>query len=181
MHAIVHVPNPVLTSPAKIVTSFDKKLTKLIADMQKTLRATRNPKGVGLAAPQIGQPWRVFLTRPRESEQIRVFVNAEIISTSNEETDSSKERDGKLEGCLSIPNLWGDVHRAKKITLRFQDETGKSHEETFSGFMAIIIQHETDHLDGVLFAQRVLEQKGKFYQSIRDKEGKEVLEEVELK
>lgn len=181
MKPIVHVPHKALTQPAKPVTTFDKKLKALIADMRETLLATSNPKGVGLAAPQIGVSVRLFITRPKESEPIRVFANPEILSISEETTDAEKERDGKLEGCLSIPRIWGNVRRAKKLTLRFQDEAGAQHREEFSGFMAVIIQHETDHVNGILFAQRVLEQKGTFYQTAKDKDGKEVLEEVELR
>lgn len=181
MKPIVHVPHKVLTSPAKPITKFDKKLKALIADMTETLLATTNPKGVGLAAAQIGVSVRLFITRPKENEPIRAFINPEILSISEETTDAEKERDGKLEGCLSIPHIWGNVRRAKKLTLRFQDETGIEHTEEFSGFMAVIVQHETDHINGILFAQRVLEQKGAFYQTAKDKDGKEILEEVELK
>ena len=180
MKPIVHTPNPVLTTPAKTVTSFDKRLTKLVADMKATLRATRNPKGVGLAAPQIGQSLRLFITRPTEKSEIRVFVNPEIISKSEAKTDGVPERDNKLEGCLSIPNIWGKVERAASLRLKYQDEQGGLHEETFNGFLATIIQHETDHTNGIIFVQRVLEQKGKFYESANDEDGKEILEEVTL-
>lgn len=181
MKQIVHVPHKALTSPAKPITKFDKKLKTLIAEMTDTLLATTNPKGVGLAAPQVGVSVRLFITQPKESEPVRAFINPEILSTSDETTDAEKERNGKLEGCLSIPRIWGNVRRAKKLTLRYQDETETEHTEEFSGFMAVIIQHETDHVNGILFAQRVLEQKGAFYQTAKDKDGKEILEEVELR
>lgn len=181
MNPIVHVPNNVLTTPAKTVTQFDKRLHTLIREMTATLKATRNPKGVGLAAPQVGIPMRIFLTRPREKDPIRVFVNSEIIKLSTEQTEGVPERENKLEGCLSIPKIWGRVKRAATLTLRYQDEHGAAHEEEFSGFLATIIQHETDHTNGVLFTRRVLEQQGKLYQAAKDKEGKEVLEEIELK
>lgn len=179
--AIVHVPNEVLTTPAKQVVLFDKRLLALIRTMKETLAATRNPKGVGLAAPQIGEPWRVFITRPRESDPIRVFVNPEIITHSDDVTGGVPERDNKLEGCLSIPKIWGKVHRSSSLTLRYQDEKGTAHEESFEGFLATIIQHETDHIDGILFTHRVIAQKEKLYQATRDEKGKEILEEVTLK
>ncbi len=178
MKPIVHIPHTVLTSPAKTVAQFDKRLVKLIDEMKATIRATKNPKGVGLAAPQIGEPWRIFLTRPREDSPIRVFVNPEITNRSDDVTDGVPERENKLEGCLSIPKIWGKVKRAKSLTLRYQDEQGVRHEEDFSGFLATIIQHETDHTNGILFTQRVLEQKGKLYQAGKDKDGKDVLEEI---
>jgi len=182
MKPIVHIPDPVLAKPAKTVTSFDKKLHLLIADMTKTLKATKNPKGVGLAAPQIGEGFRVFLTMPTTKSPVRAFINPEIIGSSkpDEHAVPDKDADSRLEGCLSIPDIWGHVTRAPSVTLRFQDETGEFHEEIFDGFLATIIQHETDHTNGILFTQRVIEQKGKFFHSKRDKTGKEVLEEITL-
>lgn len=180
MKAIVVVPNAVLTEPAKTITSFDRALEKLIAKMKATLLATRNPKGVGLAAPQIAESWRVFITRPKEESRIRVFINPEIVRRSHDQTDGVPDRENKLEGCLSIPTIWGKVKRARTLTIRFQDEKGIRHEETFAGFLATIIQHETDHTNGILYTQRVLEQKGKLYQTGKDEEGKEVLEEIHL-
>jgi len=181
MKPIVHVPNPLLTIPAKPVTSFDKKLEGMIADMKKMLLAATNPKGVGLAGSQAGFPYRFFLTKPTEKDDIRVFINPEIIKHSKETTDGVPQRENKLEGCLSIPKIWGKVRRHKTLTLRYQDKTGKVHKEKFSGFLATIIQHETDHINGILFTHRVIEQKEKFYQTAKDENGKEVLEEIEIK
>jgi len=180
MKPIVVTPNPVLVTAARTVTSFDKRLGKLVSDMKRTLGAARNPKGVGLAAPQIGEGWRVFVTRPTEKSDVRVFINPEITVYSNEKTDGVPERENKLEGCLSIPKIWGKVHRAHGLTLKYQDETGAAHVEKFTGFLATIIQHETDHTNGILFVQRVLEQKGKLYESAKDENGKDVLDEVTL-
>ncbi len=179
MKPIVTIPHEVLTTPTKSITVFDKKLARLIADLTKTLIATKNPKGVGLAAPQIGEPYRVFVTRPNEKSIVRAFVNPEIIARQGE-TDGVPERDKKLEGCLSIPYIWGKVKRSQSLTLRFQDEIGQTHQEKFTGFLATIIQHETDHIHGILFTKRVLEQQGKLYQGTKDKEGKEVLEEITI-
>lgn len=152
----------------------------MITEMKATLRTTIKPKGVGLAAPQVGLPYRMFITRPTEKSEIRVFINPEIILCSEDLTEGVPERENKLEGCLSIPNLWGQVKRAATLTLKYTDEKGVTHEEKFSGFMATIIQHETDHVNGILFAQRVLEQKGKFYKTVVNKDKKEVLEEVSI-
>lgn len=181
MKPIVHVPHTILTTQAKKITVFDKKLHMLLADMKATLLDAKNPKGVGLAAPQIGEPYHVFLTKSNEKSVIRIFINPEIIKRSNEKTDGVPERENKLEGCLSIPHIWGKVKRARTIRLRYQDEKGKKHEEEFEGFLATIIQHETDHINGILFTQRVLEQKGKLYQSAKDKDGKEILEEIDIR
>jgi len=181
MKPIVHIPQKVLTSPAKKITAFDAGLSRLIKDMEETLLGAVNPKGVGLAATQVGVGVCVFLTKPTPKAKIRVFINPEIVKKSDELTQGVPERSNKLEGCLSIPNVWGNVRRATTLTLRFQDETGKVHEEDFSGFLATIIQHETDHLNGILFTQRVLEQKEKLFQVATDDDGAEVLEEIKLR
>lgn len=182
MKPIVHIPNDVLTTPSKTVIHFDKKLHKLVKEMEQTLRATKRPKGVGLAAPQIGEPYRVFITKPSAKSEIRVFINPEIIGFSNDNNNEQTllEEDKKLEGCLSIPDIWGHVTRALSVTLRYQDLEGISHEEVLDGFMATIVQHETDHTNGILFSQRVVEQQGKFFHSTTDKNGKDILEEVSI-
>lgn len=180
MKPIVRAPEKVLNSPAKTVSNFDKRLISLVDEMKKVLLNTNNPKGVGLAAPQIGEPWRIFITHPNEKSTVRVFINPEIIKHSGSFTTGVPERQNKLEGCLSIPKVWGRVKRAPELTLKYQDETGQIHEEEFKGFFATIIQHETDHTNGILFTQRVLEQKGKLYAETRDKEGKESLEEIKI-
>ena len=180
MKPIVIIPKAVLTTKARTITTFDESLRTLLTDMHETLLATTNPKGVGLAAPQIGVDLRVFITKPTAKAEIRDFINPEIIQKSDEKTSGVPERENKLEGCLSIPNIWGTVHRASTLTLRYQDPDGKTHEEAFSGFLATIIQHETDHVNGILFTQRVLEQKERLYQIAHDDEGKEFLDEIKV-
>src|SRR5690348_2376087 len=177
MKSIVQIPNTVLKTPALVVKAFDKKLGKHLSDMKAALVATKNPKGVGLAAPQIGLSLRIFITRPTEKAPIRVFINPTIIKQKEIQTAKDAEEDSKMEGCLSVPKLWGKVRRAQSVTLSFQDETGAAHTESFTGFMAVIIQHETDHINGILFVERVLEQKGRLYEVVTDEKGKEVLEE----
>jgi peptide deformylase len=175
---IVHIPEPVLVTPAKTVTAFDAKLRDTIADMVKTLKAATNPKGVGLAAVQVGIPYRIFVTRPTPSSPVRAFVNPEILESDLPVVDH--EREDQLEGCLSIPGVWGYVKRSQSLTLKYEDETGKPVVERFSGFMATIVQHETDHCNGILFTRRVVEQHGKLYQSVYGPRGKETLEEIHL-
>lgn len=179
MKSIVSVPHTVLTTPAARVVVFDKKLGTLIGEMKETLLSTTKPKGVGLAATQVGVSQRIFLTKPNATSTIRVFINPIITKPSDQKTDGVPERENKLEGCLSIPNVWGKVKRTASLTLHYQDETGQKHEEKFNGFIATIIQHETDHINGILFTQRVLEQRGKLYQTIIE-DGKEVLDEIKL-
>lgn len=185
---IVVVPNPVLTTPTKKVGKIDKKIKAVISRMKSILVGTRNPKGVGLAATQIGLSLSIFITKPDNSSPVRVFIDPQIIEKSEElseimradEGSPSLKREKKLEGCLSIPHVWGYLKRAKKVKLRFTDTQGKTHEEEFEGFMATIIQHETDHLNGILFTRRVLEQKEKLYRIEEDEKGEEKLVEIKI-
>lgn len=180
MKPIITVPNKVLINPSKKVGAVDQKIKKIINQMRLALERADNPKGVGLAAPQIGLNLRIFLMRPEETDPIRVFINPEITMKSKTQLSGIPDTDGHLEGCLSIPRVWGKVNRSKEITLKFINENGEIKSEKFTDFPAIIIQHETDHLNGVLFTKRVIEQKGRLYQpSINDK-GEEVLEEIEI-
>jgi len=152
----------------------------MIIKMKKILESAKNPKGVGLAGPQAGFPYRIFLTKPTEKSDIRIFINPEILTLSKEITGGDSQKEKKLEGCLSIPEIWGEVKRHQALTLRYQDETGNVHKEECSGFLATIIQHETDHVNGILFTHRVIEQKGKLYQTAKDENGRETLEELKL-
>lgn len=168
---ILTIPNPILNIPAKRVDVFDKKLTSIVDEMLETLAAQHDPDGVGLAAPQIGLSLRLFVIKPKKNQPAKLFVNPEIVKRETQnakrETNSkSKTRNtdsSKLEGCLSIPKIWGQVNREKKVYIRYQNIKGKWLKGQFDGFEAVIIQHELDHLDGILFTQRVLEQKGKLY------------------
>lgn len=180
MKPIVLIPHTVLSSYAKTVDVFDNALASFVEEMKQTLLATTNPKGVGLAAPQVCESLRIFITKPTATAKIRVFINPVIAHHASEVADEAPEQEDKLEGCLSIPNIWGKVHRTKTLTLTYQDLKGKIHTEQFKGFLAIIIQHETDHINGILFTQRVLEQKNKMYQVAYDEDGKEVLDEIPI-
>lgn len=180
MKPVVHTPHPVLTTPAKPVTTIDAKIKRIVKDMRETLIAANNPIGVGLAAPQIGVSLRIFLIRPDEKDNPRVFINPEITTRSETVYKGIPGKKGKLEGCLSIPKVWGVVNRHQRVTLSFLDENGKKQTAKFTGFASIIIQHEIDHLDGILFPRRVLEQKGHLYTSTKDDTGKEILEPLEI-
>lgn len=167
--------------------------------MKKTLEKTTDPKGVGLAAPQVGKSLRIFIVKPTDKSKILVFINPEIIERSSEVSyvkrpahnasasvaggprkDASEKASKKLEGCLSLPTIWGPVLRASSLTLTFLDERGNKHTQTFKGFMATIIQHETDHLNGILFPKRVLEQKGTLYKSHKNEKNEDEFEEIEI-
>ncbi|MBI2616539.1 peptide deformylase [Candidatus Gottesmanbacteria bacterium] len=184
---IVTVPNPVLTTPAKPVTSIDRKTIGIVEQMKKELESQDNPRGVGLAAPQIGVSLQIFLTKPTESSPIEVYFNPKIVWTSLSKSEIIRKGEGKslrkekrLEGCLSIPNIWGQLKRPIKVRLSYMDIEGIGREKEFEGFLATLIQHETDHLAGILFTRRILEQNGKLFRIEEDEKGEEKLVPVEL-
>jgi len=171
---IVLAPHSVLNKDVRPVHKIDKKIRELVYDMEETLIAQLDPQGVGLAAPQVNEDLALFIIKPTLKSDTFVFINPKIVElvksvkpakpALTDSTGSTDSNDIKLEGCLSIPRIWGPVTRNTKILLEYQDLTGEKHTEWFSGFKSVIIQHEMDHLQGVLFTQRVLEQKGKLYQ-----------------
>lgn len=142
---------PVLKKVAKDITPDYEGLEQLIGDMWETME---NANGVGLAAPQIGRSIRLFLVdsapmfdEGEEDKGIKkVFINAEIIDETGNPGSIS-------EGCLSIPDITGDVERLDQITIRYQDENFVEYEETYTGMNARVIQHEYDHIEGVLFTE----------------------------
>jgi peptide deformylase len=187
---IIKAPNPVLSQKAKAVGVVTPAIHELIADMKKTLLAARDPEGVGLAAPQIGKSIQVFIAKPTSKSPTTVYINPQIriidekksASVSPKKTTARRGKNdtSHLEGCLSLQNIWGTVIRAPKIEITYMDETGAIHTETVTGFLATIMQHEFDHLNGILFPKRVLEQKGTLYKSTKDKDGKDIFTEITL-
>lgn len=180
---IVQAPHDVLSAKAKKIEKIDDATKKLIEDMKETLVAQKDPEGIGLAAPQVGKSVQLFIVKPDEEAPFDVYINPilELMPEKEEKTAKKKKTEReKLEGCLSLKVIWGTVKRAKKVHLSWVDEKGEQHKAYFSGFYATILQHEYDHLQGILFPRRVLEQKGKLYKSHKDKEGNDVFEPVEI-
>ena len=140
---ILYFPDDPLTQRAKAVEAFGAKLERLVEDLFDTMRAH---EGVGLAAPQVGVSKRVFVLREPEGEPM-CFVNPEILETEGSEEDE--------EGCLSMPRIYAMVPRATRIRVRAQDAQGEGFDLEARDFLARIIQHETDHLDGILFPERL--------------------------
>lgn len=142
---VKHYPDPILKKKAEPLTEFGPKEQKLFDDMIETMHVE---DGVGLAAPQIGVSKRILIACPtaKEGEEY-VIVNPEILESSGREIGP--------EGCLSLPGITGDVARFKKIKLRFQDRFGKAMTADLKDFFARVIQHEIDHLDGVLLIDRL--------------------------
>jgi len=182
MYSIITTPNSILVHPSEPIKSFNKKLKGVISEMEETLLRTSDPKGVGLAAPQVGLPLRIFLARPTDKSKTTVYINPVIqFKEDKPETEKKPKRKRRLlEGCLSIPNIWGNVTRKKELTLTWQDENGRSHTKDFRGFIAIIIQHEVDHLNGILFTTHVMAQREKLYKSHKNERGEDEFDEVKI-
>ena len=147
---LVEYPNPLLHEKSKPVTCIDDDLRKTLDDMLETMYAD---KGVGLAAPQVGLLKRMIVIDAEQQEdetgkhvkgKPMFIINPEII-TASEETIIF------CEGCLSVPGQKADVVRHQKITVRYQDKEGKQKTIEAEDYLAVILQHEIDHLDGILY------------------------------
>jgi peptide deformylase len=139
--------NSVLRKRAKPVTSVSPALKRLADEMLESMYASN---GIGLAAPQIGESVRLIVVDVggEEKRDPRVFFNPEIVSSSGEAVAE--------EGCLSVPDVWADVTRPETITLKALDYDGKPVElKNLDGLLARCIQHEIDHLEGVLFVDKI--------------------------
>lgn len=163
IHDIIEVPDPRLKTVSSDVTEFDDALKTLVDDMYETMYAAN---GIGLAAIQIGVPKRILVidlqpedpdaepeecehdgtkhTHPATMKEPRVFINPVIL-------DPAEQLATYQEGCLSVPEIYADVDRPEACTVQYQDMDGASHTEALSGLMATCIQHEMDHLQGILF------------------------------
>ncbi len=180
MLKIVTAPNPVLSTKAKSVAKVDQTVLKLVEQMEESLNAATDPIGVGLAAPQVGKSLSLFIAKPTEKSKLQVFINPKIVKIEDGKVGKAKGKTKKLEGCLSLKDIWGEVERAKAIELDYVDIEGKPHHKKFTGFIATIIQHEVDHLNGILFPKRVLEQKGTLYESKKNAKGEDIFEELTI-
>ncbi len=153
VRSIITLPDARLRQVSQAVTTFDQNLPEQFADMEAAMRS--GPGGVGIAAPQLGDKRRMVVvdcTAARHScrnHGLLYLVNPEIIEHSGGEVLGR-------EGCLSVPDWVGMVSRARIIRLKHQDTQGVTYEVEASGFEARVIQHEVDHLDGILFIDRVV-------------------------
>ncbi len=156
---IIKYPNKMLREISKEVVNFDKKFHTLLDNMYETMMSSN---GVGLAAIQVAVPLRALLVNiPREDneqykEDLIEIVNPVIL-----------QADGEIvwnEGCLSVPGFYEEVKRSNKILLDYQDREGNKHKTEFEGFLAVAIQHEMDHLNGILFVDKLSIMKRKKFE-----------------
>lgn len=151
MKKIITIPHPSLRKKAKLVTHVDKKLVSFISELEEILYKKRNPRGVGLAAPQVDKLWRIF---SMNLEKIETFINPRIVKRSKSIILGPDEEDPILEGCLSMPELYGPVPRNAWVEVEYQVINGDKLSEKkakLEDFDARVFQHEIDHLDGILF------------------------------
>lgn len=140
---VVKVPAEVLRQKAQEITKVSKKHSMLIDDM---IRIMKQANGVGLAAPQVGILQRILVMAPH-GNKVTALINPVIVKAEGEMVGE--------EGCLSIPGLYGDVVRAAYVKVEAYDRKGRAFEYEFEGMAARVAQHEIDHLDGVLFIDKV--------------------------
>lgn len=161
IYPIVAYGDPVLKKKAHNIEKGSVDLEKLIPDMFETMY---NANGVGLAAPQIGMDIRIFVVdgTPLDEEKMegfkKAFINPTILKEEGEEW-------GYEEGCLSIPGIRAEVLRSSKLTLHYFDENWNEHKEEFDGLKARIIQHEYDHIEGILFIDHLSSLKKRLIKS----------------
>lgn len=153
---ILQIPNPILNTKCEKVAEINGEIKELITDLLDTLTAQTNPQGTGLAAPQIGVSKRVCIVRrwdrsedDKETYRDYVLINPEILGASS-------ATDIMWEACLSIPDLFGKVMRNKRVRVSALNENGEEIKIKASGFFARVIQHEVDHLDGILFNSKII-------------------------
>lgn len=144
MLSIIKLGDPILKKHSVIVPDFDDRIRSLVTEMTETME---KGKGVGLAAVQVGELLRLFITKI-PGDTVRVFVNPDILETSIEQVTME-------EGCLSIPGLYTDVTRPLSVRVQAWNEKGRPFTLTAEDYLARVIQHEFDHLNGVLFLDRV--------------------------
>ena len=144
---ILHYPEPLLKRKSQPVTEFNDELRQLAEDMAETMY---DAPGVGLAAPQVGVLKRLIVldcSGSEEPDDLIFAVNPQLIDHEGESIEE--------EGCLSVPGFWANVKRFAQGTMRYQDVEGTFHERTADGLLGVCFQHEIDHLEGVLFVDRL--------------------------
>lgn len=167
----VALPDPKIREHSEEVRGFDQNLEQIINDLVEVSLIQKSPPALGMAAPQINVFKRVFVALIRN--KFKPFVNPKIMKYGKEET-------ALLEGCFSVPGIYGHVLRPSEVDIEAQDRQGKKISMHLKGLAAKIFQHEYDHLDGKLFVDHVSQQNGKYFKVEKDQEGKETLVETRV-
>lgn len=154
MSSIISVPHPTLRAHCEPIPQLTREVQEHVHDLIDALKGAHNPEGVGLSFPQIGIKLRGFATYLEH--KVRIYLNPILLDASEETTLGGTPDRPTLEGCLSIPHLYGPVPRAKKIKFQAIDEHGFEITKTLTSFPARVFLHELDHLDGILFTDYTL-------------------------
>lgn len=169
---IVKAPDARLRTKTKYVKKITPELLKLSSEMIKFAKTFKDPEGVGLSTNQIGRNERFFVAKI--GDEFEIFINPEIHSTSPKTKIF-------FEGCLSIPDYYGETIRPISAKVSYLNKHGEKITKTLRGFSSWIFLHELDHMNGVLFMDRVLEQKGKVFKFVgKDKTGSDLFEEIKV-
>lgn len=171
---VITAPDGKLRIQTKPVKKITPELLKIASEMIKLTKTFQDPEGVGLASTQIGRSERFFVAKIGPDDQFIACFNPKILSFSTKKKTF-------FEGCLSIPNYFAHTQRPTSIMAEYEDEEGKKIKKRFYGAKAWIFQHEVDHLDGKLFMDHVLQQKGRVFKVAgKDRTGSDIFEEVKL-
>lgn len=171
---VVKAPDQKLRIQTKPVKKVTPELVKIAREMIKMTKTFKDPEGVGLASTQIGRSERFFVGKIGKDDEFAIVFNPKIIKTAQKQKVF-------FEGCLSIPDIYGETLRPIAVTVQYQDETGQLITKRLQGVAAWIFQHEVDHLNGTLFMDHVVSQKGRVFKVTgRDQTGSDIFEEVRL-
>ncbi|WP_099203057.1 peptide deformylase [Miniphocaeibacter massiliensis] len=156
--------DPILRKKSREVTEINNRIEELLKDMEETLY---DADGLGLAAPQVGVLRRVVLVDMRDDTGLIKMINPQIV-------EKSEDLQLNIEGCLSVPEQSGYVERPEKLVVEYLDENGKEQKLECDGYKAVCVSHELDHLDGILYIDKVVEVDE---ETLRELEKREELEE----
>jgi peptide deformylase len=179
VYPIITLPHPLLRTKTTAVKIVDKKLLKFIKDLKETLDTQEDPEGLGLAANQVAVNQRIFLVKIKK--KTKIFINPEIIEFSEESVLMT-------EGCLSIPLLYSEIERPTKVKISYQtipsngtmEQWNNILTEEYDALTARVIQHEMDHLNGIVFLDHALSQKTKIFKLEKNKKGENEYIEIKL-
>lgn len=168
MLKILAVPNPILHQKSKPVKKIDQEIRRLAEEMIIFLKSGSREKvrGIGLSAPQIGKLRRIIVVWSKPSRKFLPMINPEIIWKSRRTRLGVTESKNPYEGCLSVPGVWGKVRRYSVVKVHYLTPKGTPVIRKFKGLTGVIVQHEIDHLEGILFTQRIVEQGGKILKKL---------------
>lgn len=169
---IIKAPDVRLRTKTKLVKKITPELLKLVSSMIKFAESFKDPEGVGLSTNQIGNTERFFVAKI--GKEFAPFFNPVIHSFS-------PKKKIFFEGCLSIPDYYGETKRPISVKVSYQNEKGEKIDKTLRGISSWIFQHEVDHMNGILFMDRVIERKGRVFKFVgKDKTGSDMFEEIKI-